>query len=178
MNRRRLRKLANFLMTVKPERFNLVNWADAKFKPDHCGTAACACGWAVIAMPNSGLSFIDSELTKSIFYNGFYGWTAIRAFFDLDTREAIRLGLEDYYSDVHYLFDPNAYTKFHAGPKYVARRIFKFLELTDKNRLRSEEAKDKKRQAAKLAKKVKTEPDAQTDNYNGWRTKGNDNYYF
>jgi hypothetical protein len=47
--RRRLLKLAKFLRTVKPERFDMGTWVGGDWdgKPDlSCGTRACAMGWA------------------------------------------------------------------------------------------------------------------------------------
>ncbi len=62
MNRERLLRLADFLDTLPPSKFNYGTWADTLTPEGTCGTTACALGWAA-QMPEFrelGLCLVNS----------------------------------------------------------------------------------------------------------------------
>lgn len=124
MNKKRLLKLADFLESVPPRKFNLSTWVQSmptQAEGDaegSCGFAGCAVGWAVHAKLFRGLSFgeaeIDDEANRPPKYRGFYGFTAIEILFDIEFDEGC------------HLFDDAAYPNHKATPKQVAKRIRAF----------------------------------------------------
>lgn len=105
---KRLSLLADFLENLPEERFNLKNWASSNFKPNECGTTACACGWATTI-------FDDLELVNHLIrYKGYDSWFAVSDFFELSITEA------------EELFNPDHYYE-KATPKMVATKIREFL---------------------------------------------------
>lgn len=104
----RLRLLADFLEKLPPERFDLWNWSYGDFKPNRCGTTACACGWATTI-------FNEFELVDSfVAYKDFISWYAVEKFFQLEQREAMKL------------FSEGSYVS-KATPKMVSEKIRKHL---------------------------------------------------
>ena len=104
--RRKFRKLATFLETkVKPGWFDLNLWATGGFPEKECGSTACACGWATVCFPKSGLSFRDKcdgivlEICWKPKKKGktYSGGDAIGRFFDIDNISVQRL-----FSPTHY----------------------------------------------------------------------------
>lgn len=124
MNRKRLRKLADFLMTLPAKRFNLVNFAEPDFEPNKCGTTACACGWATVALPKSGFKLYKDEYMCSdtcdygVQFGELKDWDAIKEFFGISKTQAF------------YLFIDENYPEGRRGPKSVAKRIYQFLDKT------------------------------------------------
>lgn len=112
MNKERLLKLASFLDTLPPERFDIQHWVryDWGGKPDlSCGTSACALGWAT-TIPE----FREAGLRLRQTTWGFVGvWCpgveetdshhhsmsqeAAQVFFGLAKKEADRIFMPDYY---------------------------------------------------------------------------------
>ncbi len=97
MNKDRLNKLADFLITVPPERFDMSHWLsinDFDQSTLECGTAACAGGWAcsIPEFRKAGLKLIKSNLVCVQAYGcewipeyeGYFADDAMRKFFDLD----------------------------------------------------------------------------------------------
>lgn len=112
----RLRLLALFLEHLPEERFSLRTWSDAAFdvsNTNHCGTSACACGWATTVF--DGI-YLDKG-TVVLSNNRKRSWDAVLDFFDLRLGEAKKMFSESYY-----------YEK--ATPKMVAERIKEFLDKT------------------------------------------------
>lgn len=117
----RLLKLAAYLDTLPPEKFDLSTW--------HCGTTGCAVGHAC-TMPEfraEGLRLsepvdaFDDSLSYYPTYDGLDHWHAVCAFFELTKPEST------------YLFDMYEYSRFEgdectfdggdAPPDMVAARI-------------------------------------------------------
>lgn len=124
MNVDRLLKLADFLESVPPERFNLRRWADVGFSPDNCGTAACAIGWATTIFPELRLSstagsVYDLELNEMGLYGDDSmpeGWDLVQSFFDLG------------WADARILFEEDSYPRRpKTTPIMVADRIRQFV---------------------------------------------------
>ncbi len=114
MNRRRLRKLAKFLKTVPPKRFDMGKWASFEFSKENCGTSACAFGWATVCFPRSGLSMGPMNcVMDTVLFNDQDGEDAAMAFFDLT---------EDQVDEI-FLSDPMT-------PKQKAKHIEQLLERT------------------------------------------------
>jgi len=118
MKEKRLLKLAKFLRTVKPRRFNLKEWVDQDFAANKCGTQACAIGWATTIFKRQGLKLTDMKegMVINPFYNENKGFKAISYFFSISP------------GDVLYLFSDISYNERKSGPKSVARKIEKFVE--------------------------------------------------
>ncbi len=107
----KLLKLARFLIEeVKPEWFDLSNWADKGFSQKKCGTTACAAGWATVCFPRSGLKLRSGSL-GSLEYRDELGFAAAMAFFGITRDEA------------YYLFDPVSYESPHNKRRNVAKRL-------------------------------------------------------
>lgn len=113
MRKNRLRKLAKFLREKVPlKKFDMGEWADLDFKPNKCGTAACAAGWATTIFRKQGLRLNNGSLgNPRPEYKGDFGIDSLVKFFDLKETQA------------RYLFFNSYYSKFSATPKIVARRI-------------------------------------------------------
>jgi hypothetical protein len=133
VNKERLLKLADFLDTVHPNKFEISSWlntgwrarggcTEAELLDLDCGTTACAVGWActipefkaeglgfggIVPMPT--LQMPDGKTLTS--------WEAVREFFGLTQPEALNL------------FDRGAYaTGPYASATTVARKIRLLVE--------------------------------------------------
>ncbi len=125
MQKAKLLKLAAFLRTVKPRRFNLKNWASkADFAKHECGSTACGLGFATVCFPRSNLrlrtdqSYDKSDMTvlEYITKDAIYkDWDAAQAFFNINNEQA------------QYLFWEDSYKVGRRGPKSVAKRIEDFV---------------------------------------------------
>jgi hypothetical protein len=105
MNRERLERLAALLETYRDRnapRFDLQSWGASKssargflrLRADSCGTAACAVGLACSSgvFAKDGLSHVtDANGAITPIYRDFEGWTAVKAFFNLDQPQAAQL---------------------------------------------------------------------------------------
>jgi hypothetical protein len=127
MNRERLLRLADFLVGLSPERFDLAYW----YREKPCGTVACAIGWAttIPEFQAAGLGlgrhawFWNDE--EPIYFPTFrdedsrhvYGEATVRQFF----------GLKDH-RQFQYLFTDESYPADACGPTHVAFRIRQFVE--------------------------------------------------
>lgn len=116
MNKERLLTLANFLETVRPEKFNMALWGSDK----ECGAAGCACGWAaqIPEFKTLGLH-LDASETESLVlaYGELYGFRAAQDFFGFGLR-----------TETYKLFDPSCYqtedgAEYNPTPHEVAERI-------------------------------------------------------
>lgn len=131
MNKERLLKLAAFLETVPPERFDYNTWAgeDWQGKPDlSCGTTACAFGWAT-AIPEfaaAGLKLVKNrhgsihvELAGMAYDQETGGYdrslSSAVQFFDISSMDA------------HYLFIPEGSMEGWEATR-VAQHIRNFVE--------------------------------------------------
>lgn len=122
----RLLKLANFLETLHPKKFDLSvfviepaskiskEYATNKVKP--CGTAACAIGWCPVVFPRSCYYNTNDDivLKKNPKFSNF-GFAEI--FFNLTENESRRL-----FSSCEY------YNFNNITPKRVAKRIRKLVK--------------------------------------------------
>lgn len=122
----RLKKLADFLATFPPVRFNIVKWTTGvpsnlldPNNPEDCGTTACAVGCCPIVFPDDWMySYNDMPRLRSAAsppdcYNLISDQAGI--YFGLNHRE------------VDIFFMPDTYLKAKRGPKDVANRIYAFL---------------------------------------------------
>jgi len=105
MNRERLEGLAVLLEGYSERetpRFDLQGWGASKdqrggflwLREDACNTAACAVGLACSSgvFAQDGLSHeTDAKGAITPKFRGFEGWTAVKAFFDLDQSQAATL---------------------------------------------------------------------------------------
>lgn len=119
---RRLLKLARFLRTIPRKRFDYSNWVGENWKGSQdlkCGTTGCALGWAV-TMPEFrrlGLRLLTGGTLKGFPIHGArIGSDAAKSIFALSGLEA------------ELLFIPRTMEEFEASPKYVARKIEKFVK--------------------------------------------------
>lgn len=116
---RRLLKLADFLDKLPRKRFTYDRWVAEDWTEKSCGTAGCALGWAASmpAFQRLGLSISDVYgLPAPAFNDGLQGpMAAARAIF----------GEEQAVID---LFVPSTDAEEKATPKYVARKIRKFVK--------------------------------------------------
>jgi len=127
MNCERLERLAALLEGHRDReapRFDLQSWGASKsrrggflcLREDSCNAAACAVGLACSSsvFANDGLSYeADANGAITPIFGDFQGWTAVKAFFDLDQSQAARL------------FAAHSYelTEGEAAPRAVATRI-------------------------------------------------------
>lgn len=106
---RRLDVLADFLLTVPKEHFNLWDWA-RNYGPDWtmtCGSTACAVGWAasIPEFQNLGFRLQPSRCFSNAAVPAFGrrdNWDAVDSFFGLhggEFGEAGRLFRKAYYTD-------------------------------------------------------------------------------
>lgn len=121
----RLNKLADFLDTLPPERFDMNRWAQNGFSPEECGTVACAFGWSVHLFENQLRLVGDGLGGLSVNYAEIYGIEAASAFFFGDFGDD-----DDDYPIAQFVFMPDHYRSCGSGlfpdkvmPGYVARRI-------------------------------------------------------
>lgn len=125
MNAKRLLKLADFLETVPKDNFDMgvVYEDEGMFAGDcapkypqpkkHCGTAACAMGWAT-AIPSFRKAGLHLGEDGEVYFEGSsYSFESAEIFFDILDEEATFL-----------------FTRSGAGntPKQVARSIRKFVK--------------------------------------------------
>lgn len=125
MNTKRLRKLANFLMTVPKDRFDLGSWIEIGFYEEFtpgCGATACAFGWActIPEFKKAGL-FLKGAIPVLRGFNDQdrypEGFKTASKFFDISERDAL------------YLFSPDYYPFYsHRDPKRVAARLRAYLQ--------------------------------------------------
>jgi hypothetical protein len=123
MNVERLKKLADFLDNVPPEKFDMACWSNGeKPKPlDHpCKTVACAVGWATALFHDEGfvlenvvVDAYSGTMRLVPFYRYSEGWLAVTEFFELSP------------SDAAFLF--RAPYHHSPGPREVAERIRTFI---------------------------------------------------
>jgi hypothetical protein len=127
MNRKRLTRLAALLEDYRDREapvFDLRGWGEFKTRPAgflwleqrSCNTAACAVGLACASgvFAVDGLSYQqDDEGRLSPVFGGLDGWDAVKAFFQLEHDQAVRLFAEDSY-DI---------TKGETAARAVAARI-------------------------------------------------------
>lgn len=109
MNMDKLLKLADFLETVPPERFDIFNWASEGFSESKCDTAACAAGWACVLFEEEGLRLIGYITLYPSFKEDRYEF-ALMNFFGLTYNQA-----QNIFFSSSYISTP--------GPKDVAQRI-------------------------------------------------------
>ena len=110
--RRRLRKLGKFLLTVNQEQFDMVNYIsfgltpprDAKKTLTDCGASACAIGWAAFLFPT---------LAAKVSY---YDYLSARLF-----------GIPFMSYDWMFLFS-DRWAKYNNSPEFAAKRISLYLE--------------------------------------------------
>lgn len=120
MNRERLEKLVDLLLTIRREEFNIYTW--------YCGTAACALGWAAKdpQFNREGLYLCSLSLTRAEgqidsigplcpVYKGAFGFGAAEKFFEISADTARHL-----FDGSHYDDDPT--------PCDVALRVVNLLE--------------------------------------------------
>ena len=105
----RLTKLAEFLKTVHPSKFNIASWvtgpnpelmADEPTKEGECGTTACAAGWLPLLYPKSWewtrtVAYSSSE-RRSLSYLGgnpsaMYLATSLEHFFSLKPKQVYNI---------------------------------------------------------------------------------------
>lgn len=145
MNKPRLQYLANFLLRLPPNKFNLYGWrqkslddeteedydefdpeqisaySDASLLDEDCGTTGCAVGWAC-ALPSfnaEGLRWarLTPEYEDAKHEMFWSGWNAVANFFDIS------------YSEAHRLFSSSAYNRDEwSNPLAVAQRIEQFVK--------------------------------------------------
>jgi len=133
MNRRRLRKLADFLEDHVIEKwFDMQTIADDGFDVRECGTAACCIGWTPMAFPRSGIKFNrrcyngkdeTGGYDLEVVYQGHEGFPAVEAFYDLTVDEG------------ELLFEPSNYPRRRGRKiprKTVIKRIRDFCDGTIK----------------------------------------------
>jgi hypothetical protein len=127
MHRERLERLAALLEDYRDRelpRFDLQSWGASKsrrvgrfwLREATCNTAACAVGLACSSgvFSKDGLSCeTDANGAITPIFGDLEGWTAVKAFFDLDQTQAARL------------FAPHSYdlTEGEAAAQAVATRI-------------------------------------------------------
>lgn len=132
MNTDRLLRLAAFLETLPPERFNYGQWVgdDWAGKPDlSCGTAACALGWAM-SLPDMGVPPAKRYLTSS------GRAKAVWEYDDGTDREPLdvaQVAFDLVRHDAKFLFIPghtpqSGKPQEDAEPQEVAAHIRKFVE--------------------------------------------------
>lgn len=80
----KLASLANFLDDLPHRRFHMPKWVSEDHSDTHCGTAACACGWAATIFHKEGWTF--GEL--SVRYGEQSGAEAFADFFHLSHDDA------------------------------------------------------------------------------------------
>ena len=124
--KRRLLRLAEFLDSLPPEKFDLAYWGD---QSSPCGTVACACGWACL-LPEfqaEGLKvniYTEDEKryatgTFAPVYGSNRGVEAMMEFFDISSDDFDDLFLDDSYPE----YDRGGKTP----PSDVAERIRHFV---------------------------------------------------
>lgn len=115
MNRKRLRKLADFLMELPDERFDIGVIQQSDFQPEDCRTVACAMGWAPHVFPRSGLTY--DYYREEFVYKNFSCSQAIEEFF----------GINDITK--RKLFYPTFYQSgYCTRPCEVASKIYRLLD--------------------------------------------------
>ncbi len=125
---RRLLKLAAFLETVPRQRFDYGNWFNDPFdtalrarlekrgvRLPECGTTACAMGWACSVPSFKRLGLTATTSGTIIFGPALGGMLSARALFALEGNEP------------QELFLPENDQEDRATPKYVAKKIRKFV---------------------------------------------------
>ena len=120
VSNRRLLKLAAFLEKLPRKRFEYSYWVgtDWKGKTDlSCGTTACALGWAT-TIPEFRVAGLKlTQRGDPINYRaGATGFSAAQGIFGISWDQA------------HSLFMPSTEAEHKATPKYVARKIRRFVK--------------------------------------------------
>jgi hypothetical protein len=108
MNEDRLLRLADYLDTVPPDRFDMDYWGSEQ-SPASCSFSGCAGGWATNIFPE--LRLVRDGGRYNIKYGDLDGLDALEAFFELN--------------DGAEIFDPEEYEDYGYSPttKEVAARI-------------------------------------------------------
>lgn len=117
----RLKKLAEYLLTVPEKEFNM-----RYFKKENCQTVACACGHAcnIPSFKRAGLHLelfyeYTNESIYSLMYKGDKDFDAAASFFGISIEESLEL------------FDPDSYNVEdfrEIKPEVVSSKIFKLLK--------------------------------------------------
>jgi hypothetical protein len=120
----RLLKLAAFLRELPARKFDLNQWV-TKGNPmeDHCGTVACACGWATAIPSFRKAGFRLDRIMLPSGYIRLYPTFAGQEQFEAAARF---FGINK--SAAEFLFDSDEYPSTRRGPKSVAARIEKFVK--------------------------------------------------
>lgn len=123
MQKQRLLKLASFLKTLTPERFDIRHWQSRDFDKDNCNTAACAWGWCPVVFPEAKLFTSNTEdgiRTVSYAYEGhlYYSFDGIEKFFGLTENQSIKLFCSLGYNVDH---------RKEITPEVVAQKIEDFV---------------------------------------------------
>lgn len=116
----RLKKLAEYLKTVKETEFNMLY-----FKLENCKTQACACGHAcdILSFKRAGL-YLESDYHDyfgvkvfSLRYEDLYNFEAAAKFFGITENES------------EFLFNPDKYDENEKlDTKTVSKRILNFVK--------------------------------------------------
>ena len=116
INKRRLRKLADFLENeVKEKWFDMRVIADQGFDVQECGTAACCLGWTPSVFPRSGVELVRNSNDPDYYelelrYESLEGFAAGALFYSLTEDET------------EYLFEPSQYPYVN-GERSLTRRV-------------------------------------------------------
>jgi hypothetical protein len=119
MHTERLLKLADFLETVPPDKFDMNGWG----REDDCGFAGCAIGWAGKLFDGKGLETFPLKDCREGNYNigvritddkDIVSWRAVEQFFDME------------FEDADFLFSSGEYS-WNVTPTEVAARIREFV---------------------------------------------------
>lgn len=117
--KKKLLKLADFLAKkVKPSWFDIYSFASKGFTEKKCGTTACACGWATVCFPRSGLQLVDDTCDDAyafLSYKGEEDFVAAAKFFGITIDQSV------------FLFQPS-YDENSDSKKGTINRIRKFVK--------------------------------------------------
>lgn len=128
---RKLAALANFLDDLPHDRFHMPKWNDEDASEFHCGTAACACGWAGTVYIKEGWNFLrDNGRWIGPYYGNTNGTSAFSTFFCIPRFEAelITSGFQEYLRDF-------GVTGTGITPRMAATRIREVLARVDPSAL-------------------------------------------
>ena len=149
--RKRLEKLAEFLKTIPPKKFDMEMWMDTNLEMTEgtadgdvpvdanvCGTAGCAMGWAT-TIPSFRKAGLRLFRNRTFFRDCLVSACHVAL---VDKKTGRRTALEfwaaaDFFGisvgKAAELFSPDHYTeKQMKNPKFVSKRITNFLKQYDK----------------------------------------------
>ena len=135
MNVNRLNRLSEILSKVPEKSFDISKWTNQTSIENEvdCGTTACAVGWACFdkGFNEEGLhytlgenSYDGREFLEPTFKSK-KGWSAVEAFFGIESDIAFFLFDSDYYDNLHWYLDRGV------EPRDVINRIKILLENKD-----------------------------------------------